>query len=826
MNWNPVSSSHSQRLIACFAVFFLLIAGRDSIMQAAEVFEILGDQGSPIAGKETDWIDGDFVLKNDHLIAVIAQPGTTRDANMTVRGVGACLIDLTRTEELSDQLSCYYPGAGRYQFHDASRIQYGTSENGEVFWKCQSSGSVANDGSVAEVEYRLGNGDRCVRVSFTIRNSDQEKVKPIDGVRADRTFVFKSVDSLGVAYCEDLNFRQTYGFRNRVSQKPAGWSNDRMRQLRYGAEAIEHVDDAIRWETDVFPAASSVDLWGMLNGGQPQRITIQGAVGDQPRIRLSLIDSPAAAALGEATWMVAENGVCSVHLPSGKHRLKIEAIGHETKEVALEVASKPGQHNFQIGPATSVKLTVKDTDGTGIPCKVTFFGKSQADGSKTPDPVFGIDSQSGSVGNCVYSADGTVLRSIPPGSYDVLVSRGPEYDVEFRELNLKVGEHIELQVALRRVVDTTGWVSAELHSHSSPSGDNTSDQLGRVENLLCEHLEFAPCTEHQRIESYDDQLEILGATHLMATCSGMELTGSLLPINHQNAFPLKWSPRKQDGGGPRTDNQDPVNQIARLAMWDDGASKVVQSNHPNMRQMLQDRNLDGEPDGGFAKMLDFMDVIEVHPPELIFLDEKQTGELKNPDSNRMLPWMKLIAQGRRIPGVVNTDAHYNFHGSGSLRNWIRCSTDNPAEIATSEMTQRLETGQVVMSTGPFMSVSLDHARLEKAAQIGESVHLPKTGATLNIKVQCANWLDVNRVEVFVNGQMRPELSRTRATHPSDFDQGVVKFEQSLPLDFKEDSFVIVAAIGERLQLGRVMGDKEGKRQPVVVSNPIFVSIQD
>ena len=60
-------------------------------------------------------------------------------------------------------------------------------------------------------------------------------------------------------------------------------------------------------------------------------------------------------------------------------------------------------------------------------------------------------------------------------------------------------------------------------------------------------------------------------------------------------------------------------QIARLAMWDDEADKVVQSNHPNMRQMLRDRNLDGEDDGGFAKMLDFMDVIEVHPPEMIFL---------------------------------------------------------------------------------------------------------------------------------------------------------------------------------------------------------------
>ena len=27
------------------------------------------------------------------------------------------------------------------------------------------------------------------------------------------------------------------------------------------------------------------------------------------------------------------------------------------------------------------------------------------------------------------------------------------------------------------VVETDGWISAELHSHSSPSGDNTSRQL-------------------------------------------------------------------------------------------------------------------------------------------------------------------------------------------------------------------------------------------------------------------------------------------------------------------------------------------------------------
>ncbi len=258
-------------------------------------------------------------------------------------------------------------------------------------------------------------------------------------------------------------------------------------------------------------------------------------------------------------------------------------------------------------------------------------------------------------------------------------------------------------------------------------------------------------------------------------------------------------------------------------MWDDNAVKVVQTNHPNMRQMLFDRDLDGTDDGGFSKMVDYMDIIEVHPPELIFLSDEETAALKNPDSNRIKPWMNLIRSGRRIPGVVNTDAHYNWHGSGSLRNWIRCSTDDPAEISIEEMIERLESGQIIMSTGPFMTVQLLHDDLESPAELGDEVEIQGDSAELAVKIQCANWLDVNRVEVFINGERQPELARTRATHPDLFGNGVVKFDQRLKVSLPPRSFIIVAAIGERLQLGRVMGAQEGKRPPVVVSNPIYVT---
>src|SRR5271170_7968080 len=62
-------------------------------------------------GKEVDGIYGDFVLANDQIVAVVAHPRRGRNANMTVREVGGCLIDLTRRDRQSDQLSAFYPGA-------------------------------------------------------------------------------------------------------------------------------------------------------------------------------------------------------------------------------------------------------------------------------------------------------------------------------------------------------------------------------------------------------------------------------------------------------------------------------------------------------------------------------------------------------------------------------------------------------------------------------------------------------------------------------------------------------------------------------------------
>ena len=511
-------------------------------------------------------------------------------------------------------------------------------------------------------------------------------------------------------------------------------------------------------------------------------------------------------------------GLIEFEIPPGPYHLRVQALGRTPAEVK-GMALSATRASVRLDGCGYVVARIRDKDGGPIPCKVAFHGLGE-----TPTPDFGPNSEAVAVGNLHYSHKGTFRQEIGPGKYEVIVSHGPEYDAVFTKIEVKRGQETLLDATLQRVVDTTGWVSSDFHSHSTPSGDNTARQLGRVLNLICENIEFGPCTEHNRIDSYLPHLKQLGVEHLMATCTGMELTGRPLPVNHQNAFPLLLRPRTQDGGGPTIDD-NPLIQIERLAMWDSASDKLVQQNHPNLVQILGDRDLNGKPDGGFEKMFGFMDVMEVHPPEGIFAKPERDakGQLAR---NPIFHWMQMLNLGYRIPGVVNTDAHYNFHETGWLRNYLKSSTDDPAKIDVMDMVHTTEQGHVVMTTGPFMQVSLQPVNNGDALAVlpGDDVAVPDGKANLTVRVQCANWLDINRVQVFINGRAVESLNFTRRTTPKLFGNGVVKFNAVLPLELKSEAHVIVAAIGEGLSLGRIMGPTWGQKPPVAVANPIFVDV--
>ena len=146
-------------------------------------------------GKEVDAIHGDFALANDQVVAVVAHPRRGRNANMTVREVGGCLIDLTRRDHPNDQLSAYYPGAQLRTLRfagievEAPEV-YETAELDRVFVRGKSVtlrlvASPRDGRSDVEVAYTLQDGWPYVLVTTTFTNrSDKDlDAELLDSVR-------------------------------------------------------------------------------------------------------------------------------------------------------------------------------------------------------------------------------------------------------------------------------------------------------------------------------------------------------------------------------------------------------------------------------------------------------------------------------------------------------------------------------------------------------------------------------------------------------------------------------------------------------------------
>jgi hypothetical protein len=782
------------------------------------------------AGKEVDCIYGDYVMRSDRIVAVVAKAVAARNANMTVKNVGGGVIDLTRRDAQSDQLSCFYPLGGDFRLSgpvDWPPAWKSESAAARLAFAAKPLGAAARDRDSVEriVGYELVDGEDHLSVLTLLTNAtDQALTVPLaDGVRADGEFETGHDAKLNLWWCYDSHWRGAYGLRWDEGGVPGPIENRRPLRIDYAVSPAKQGivvpgKSSVTFRRRLIPAADTLAV------GVVAR-TMQGE--PLADVQLSITDAagPVANALLEvrqADYLVGKtradaDGQVSTRLPIGKYTFLATAQGRRQLETSGRVVEGSNFLEIQFAPPGVGYLEgeITSESGEGLPCKIAFVGQGVA------DPQFGPDSAVHGVRNLWYTADGQFRVELAAGSYQLIISRGPEYDAELATIEVQPGETTRISKRLRRTVDTTGWISGELHSHSSPSGDNTSSQRGRVLNLLAEHLEFIPCTEHQRVTTYDEHLEHFGASARVLTCPGMELTGSPLPINHQNAFPLVHRPRTQDGGGPQT-HVNPVVQIARLAMWDEGSDKVVQINHPNIAQMVGDADEDGRPDDGFRQMFASADVMEVHPLEVILETSTADDAGRNQRGPVIRNWMQLLNLGYRVPGVVNTDAHWNFHGSGWLRNYIRSSTDEPAEADLMETCHALERGQVVMTSGPFLEVEVSAG--EERAGPGDDLRAEDGRVELHVRVQCPNWLDVNRVQVFVNGRADERFNFTRREHANRFANETVKFDQRLQLTLDQDAHLIVAAAGEGLNLGRVFGPEQGAGMPIAVSNPIFVDV--
>lgn len=890
------------QILAALAV----LAAAATSAPAAEIVRVTNQNWETVVpgGKEVDAVLGDFVLRNDHLVAVVGNTVEGRFTNMVAGDGAGMLIDLTTRAANNDQLVCFYPGGGEFRYRKFEIVK---ATGPEVILRVV---AEADHRSALQVQtdYVLEDGAKGLLVITRVVNTepasnpprptDGELIRLSDRIRAETTFVYSPPTRGDLFWAYDRHWQAAYGVQplgglryhpdakaapgswlpwfglKETVERPVAKSKDekadkvekapptsgytlvqpgrRIEFSRMVWTAAHQLDvsalartqairdkDAEVWptarisvgdkagksiagvEVDVFDAADAPDEKALAgfdwikDGALAPPASVPAA---EPSGKAAKAAGPRPVGMGHTDAA----GKIAVSLPKGRYVVRVRDHGRATLVVPLPLDAD-GAPSITMEISASVRFVVTDEAGRGSPCKIRFDGVGT---TKTPN--FAPESAIDSVRNLHYTGTGDFIRTIDAGVYNVIVSRGPEFDAVYRQIKVLPGRRTEVRVQLRRTVNTAGWASADLHSHSTISGDNTGSIHGRILNLICEGVEFAPCTEHNTIHSYRPYLKQMKLEGMLATSDGLELTGRPLPLNHQNTFPIRPRPRTQSGGAPLTD-ADIERQIRRLAMWDNRSEKLVQINHPDIGWMIYDKDGDGKRDDGHADMLKYGQVIEVWSTEVLSgaaMIERTIQGKKVVVNNRFFNWLQLLNQGHRIFAVANTDAHYNYHGSGWIRNYVKSSADEIGKIDETEMVRSFRDGHVVMSNGPFLEVKVTGPGLGigklGGAIPGDAMSLPDGIGGIHIRVQCPNWLDVNRVQVLVNGRADPNLNFTREKNPELFADVAVKFDRTVVFKLRNDAHLIVVAVGEGMLVGPVNGDRN--EPPLAVSNPIFIDL--
>ncbi len=785
-------------------------------LSAAEVFEAAQGRESELpGGKEADGIRGDFVLRSDKVEAVISANLPNRRANMSTfygaDGISpGCLYDLTLRGADNDQLVIYGPcGHGPVSYVRA------LATDDESTAAVESVATAALTGGVFKRhEYRVQDGIQGVFVTTTLRNESDQPQKV--NTKADLTrFDSTGMTSDGIFWADAINPAHKCGYAVSTLNITGIENRGDTIELSPGQEVVISRFFAIGTSP-----AEAVGEFRAVKGGRLGSLSGQIIGTDGQGIATATLLVPD----GKKTVTAYPDteGRFHLKLPQGPVELTVTDLGRPETKINLTVAEgSTTAPPITLPPAASIRFAITGEDGKPLPCKAHFEPLDEG----APKLNLGPKWRAHGCVDQYHSENGHFTQQLPPGKYRVVVVRGPEYGHLAREITVEPGQTAEFAGTLKRLVDTTGWISSDFHNHSTPSGDNVCDTDGRVINLAAEHIEFAPTTEHNRFFDWEPTIQALGLTPFIKTVKGVELTGR---GQHFNAFPFEPDPLAQDGGAPVW-NDDPRITALTLSRWQgERADRWIQFNHPDLANMFVDRDRDGIADGGFLGVGGMIDGSESQngPGTNILADSpfnvtRAPGALAAKVScTREFLWRQLLNQGHRVVAVGVADAHSVYgNGVGSWRIYLPSSTDDPARIDWAELAPRAKAGNIILTTGPFLQVTTPDGKTA-----GDDVR-GAGGIDLHVRVQCTDWMDINRIQVLVNSRPHPDFNFTRETHPQMFQEGVVKFDQTLHIPLQQDAHLIVVALHETGDMKTGFGTSDyAKMRPCAYNNPIYVDV--
>lgn len=475
-----------------------------------------------------------------------------------------------------------------------------------------------------------------------------------------------------------------------------------------------------------------------------------------------------------------------------RYRVMASAEGRNTSE-PIEFSSRPKlEVNFEHSPKGQVRYTLRDQANQSLPAKISFF-------------------QDGGVFKRIYPLTGDGVIELPPGEYQVSVTRGYEYNTYQGELTVTPGGEVALTATLSHMVDTSGYLSFDPHVHSSPSADSTVPLTDRVATSAAAGLEILIATDHEMVTDMRPAIEETGLGAWVNSVIGQEVTATL--PEHTIAYPLDADFSQGPKGEPVVWQGLDIGEIyaaekargadVRTIAHPAGYMEIIEWNRMTGAPDLEDMTALGFKPSAKPWSWDFEAVELITGIKDIF-DESGSGLFDD--------WMSFLNHGHHITAVGASDVH-GYEEPGTPRSYFRSSTDAAVEFVEDELVAAVTKGDVVVSTGAFARVEVNGT-----AGMGELITDQDGSIQLSVNIQAIPEIDVTHFKIFANCQ---ELQTIDAANPVD---SAIKFADtvnvSIPL---EDAHIVLAAFGQK-SLPRGLEQFEAGNIPRVITNPVYVDV--
>lgn len=452
----------------------------------------------------------------------------------------------------------------------------------------------------------------------------------------------------------------------------------------------------------------------------------------------------------------------------------------------------------------SVDVTAAE-DGTALPARVQLFpvGTSPA---VAPD-AFGERVLGRGRSRMEFApVTGHMDLRVAPGMYRLVVSHGWEYEIHDQTFTLAAGDTRAVAATLTRALTSPGVMCADYHIHTHRSVDSEDTSSLKVSALAADGLEIAIRSDHEWVDDFSPVVTHLGLQNFVLGLAGEELT--TFTYGHFGVFPLVVDRTRPSGGAVTWFNRFAPDVFDEVRARSESPLLII--NHPRANGIRQ---------GYFRETgYDATTGLAAHPEN--WDTEFDVVEVINStsfDQNRgdggtgtVEDWYSLLHAGRHVMMVGSSDSHHT-HGDpvGYPRTCLWIGTDDLHSVTGEMVRDVTRSGASFVMGGIYLDVMGPSSTRPGSTASGVGMR-----AQIHVTVSAASFLDVDSLEVIVDGTTTETLPIPAQTDPTD----PVRFDDVVEVDVAAaGSFVVLHASGHDAP------NFAYGQQPFAVSNPIFLT---